>query len=818
MVSLWKHYDKRCAGYEKSFPPAFPWNSENKQDVPRFVKGEDGYWYNPQAKESGKALLSCTGDLMCEPRMTNANRYGDSFFFHPLFQYVRNILKGSDFAVGNLETTLTDTTPYAGDYHVVYTKYHCNAPECYLDSVRYAGFDALVNANNHNCDSGLIGLSDTLRALDKHAFMHTGTFLPEDEERVLFVKINGIRVAILSYATYFNRLDPNLTQEGKDLWLNRYSKEKALREVAYARKKGAEFVMCYIHWGDDYDDVPNQEQYDILAELKETDVDYIVGSHTHCLQWHNVAVAENGKKIPMMYSMGNFVTNEKKELCKHTGILQLILRRENGKIAVREYFIPCYVFDQMGTSRYSVVPVDGLLNGGIGGEKLQQVREYVRNRIGPDLEELPTGAISLSELCSVMSTQLPAGMEDKPVTKLTVQVDAPGQNAVYFSMGNESDLDKRLMMRRSYTAIITKEPIENYPCILVEDVKKAYLAACSAVLARVPGAKRILVAGPEGKSLTCKIIDDVLENIGAVLTTLDRYRIDTAPWQNLHPYHAYCVQELRADNPMGVEVSVKANTPHICVITGMMDDLAQLVASLPAGALLLLNSKDAALVAEVTKMDTDHIRVDYYGDVTLDCPGLPFADMLPCAAAAYAVGREAGMEKETLRKAIAQYRVTDYTRNDLSVDGINLILNLSCKSVTSAKSAMTVWAQKPGRKLAILGDWDTVDQATWESMVQSALDMGAEKVICMGETAEAVCQVFGEGKVVAVADEMALEAEILPILKDGDALLLNGGRKMDFHLTLRRLFGLTDGYLNNSFFEATSCMGSASQKAYSLWR
>jgi len=198
MVSLWKHYDKRCAGYEKSFPPAFPWNSENKQDVPRFVKGEDGYWYNPQAKESGKALLSCTGDLMCEPRMTNANRYGDSFFFHPLFQYVRNILKGSDFAVGNLETTLTDTTPYAGDYHVVYTKYHCNAPECYLDSVRYAGFDALVNANNHNCDSGLIGLSDTLRALDKHAFMHTGTFLPEDEERVLFVKINGIRVAILS--------------------------------------------------------------------------------------------------------------------------------------------------------------------------------------------------------------------------------------------------------------------------------------------------------------------------------------------------------------------------------------------------------------------------------------------------------------------------------------------------------------------------------------------------------------------------------------------------------------------------------------------
>ena len=114
MVSLWKHYDRKYQQYENSFPPAFPWNHEGREDAPRYVKGQDGYWFDENAMDTGKALLSCTGDLMCEPRMTNAHRYGDSYFFHPLFQYVRGILKNSDFSVANLETTLTDSTPYAG--------------------------------------------------------------------------------------------------------------------------------------------------------------------------------------------------------------------------------------------------------------------------------------------------------------------------------------------------------------------------------------------------------------------------------------------------------------------------------------------------------------------------------------------------------------------------------------------------------------------------------------------------------------------------------------------------------------------------------
>lgn len=126
MANRWKHYDPQWGEYEYNQPPAFPWNRAYREETPRYILGEDGYWHDPQAADSATALLSCAGDLMCEPRMTEAYRYGNAYFFHPLFQYVRDIFRSSDFAVANLETTLTDSSAYAGDYHCIGGKYHCN--------------------------------------------------------------------------------------------------------------------------------------------------------------------------------------------------------------------------------------------------------------------------------------------------------------------------------------------------------------------------------------------------------------------------------------------------------------------------------------------------------------------------------------------------------------------------------------------------------------------------------------------------------------------------------------------------------------------
>ena len=324
-------------------------------------------------------MLCCVGDLMGEPKLQSANKYGDSFFMRPCFRFVRDILRGSDFAVGNLETTVTDMSPYACEAHIIEGKYHCNSPEAYLDALRYAGFDALVNANNHNCDSRAAGLIDTLKALDRHGFMHTGTFASPNDKRAVFAEVNGIRLAVISYSTYFNRNDGCFTPFGRKTLLNRYSADKASNDIDYARKKGAEFVLVYIHWGTEYTHEPNGSQRRMAKELADCGADYIVGSHTHCLQAREFVESVDGRTVPVVFSMGNFLTSETKEISRHTGILQLTLRKSDSGIDVTERFIPCYVYRQYDTARYAPVPTTRETSYKSDRELLAKADKYARD-------------------------------------------------------------------------------------------------------------------------------------------------------------------------------------------------------------------------------------------------------------------------------------------------------------------------------------------------------------------------------------------------------------------------------------------------------
>ena len=179
---LWGgEYPAEYTQYEAQFPQAFPYtNRQEEHEKSRFVLGADGYWYDPTAKENGKAVICAAGDIICEPFTQRMYRFGSECFFQPVFRYVRETLRDSDFVIGNLETTVTDKTPYTDEKHLIGGKYHCNAPRAFLDALRYAGFDAVVTANNHCCDSGVAGLIDTLDALYAGGFINTGTFRPED--------------------------------------------------------------------------------------------------------------------------------------------------------------------------------------------------------------------------------------------------------------------------------------------------------------------------------------------------------------------------------------------------------------------------------------------------------------------------------------------------------------------------------------------------------------------------------------------------------------------------------------------------------------
>ena len=271
--------------------------------------------------------------------------------FNKSFRHVRKILKQGDLVIGNLETMLSQSSPLTMQCRRLEDKPYLNSPVEFLDAVDYAGYDLLTLANNHNCDVGVQGLLETLDNIDSYGFMRTGMFAGEEEDRYVIVDVNGIKVGIVAYATYFNKKEDNFTEEGQNVLLNSFDIDKARVDIKAAKKAGAEFVIAFMHWGKEntHDTTAKQRRY--ARYVARAGADYIVGSHPHALQPYEIIELSNGRQIPVIYSMGNFLSCMQQDINYDTVVLQLKLKRnEEGKIAVTSHRLyPCTIMEDLDT-------------------------------------------------------------------------------------------------------------------------------------------------------------------------------------------------------------------------------------------------------------------------------------------------------------------------------------------------------------------------------------------------------------------------------------------------------------------------------------
>jgi len=337
-----------------------------------------------------KAVIMCAGDLMCEPAMGKAMMFNQSYFFEHGFEKVRNIFIKSDFAIANLETTVTKMVPYAHEVHRIEGRYHCNAPIEYLDALRFAGFDAFAQANNHNADAGADGLIDTVRNVHEKDFMHTGLFASEEDSRYLLVDINNIKVAFLSYTEHINRdLDKRILNElGQNVLVNRYSEEKLKKDVQVAKAAGAEFVICYIHfWCKEYSHEVTTHQETVAKEMANAGVDCILGSHSHSLQRYDEIISDEGKRIPVIYSLGNFMTSDSTSMITRKSIIyKLTLIKRDGQVSIeKEECIPCRVIEGIGRSSYDIWPTSPEWTDNVKRNILLEAEKEILEVIGSKL-------------------------------------------------------------------------------------------------------------------------------------------------------------------------------------------------------------------------------------------------------------------------------------------------------------------------------------------------------------------------------------------------------------------------------------------------
>ncbi|MBP1543046.1 MAG: CapA family protein [Oscillospiraceae bacterium] len=286
-----------------------------------------------------KAVLMFTGDLMCTAKhQREAEKI--RFDFHESFSNIKPILAEADLAVGVLETTCHDGSPYESEMlRLPKGSPNCNSPSSFLTAIADAGFGALVTANNHNCDTGRAGLESTVKEIKRLGMENIGTMGSNPVIR----EINGIRVGFIACCMISNGLE-QIHFPCMDMVIGRYKRDYFIELVNGAMSMGAEYIVAYQHWGSMNSTLVRKNQAEEAKFMASCGVDLIIGSHPHVIQKMDIITTEDGRRVPCAYSLGNFLTtmSEMKENRDSVILRAELSRNDEGKVTAALSFIPCY--------------------------------------------------------------------------------------------------------------------------------------------------------------------------------------------------------------------------------------------------------------------------------------------------------------------------------------------------------------------------------------------------------------------------------------------------------------------------------------------
>jgi poly-gamma-glutamate capsule biosynthesis protein CapA/YwtB (metallophosphatase superfamily) len=281
-----------------------------------------------------KISLLFIGDIMGhdEQIWSAENRETHTFNYDEVFKYIRPVISEADVAIANFEVTLAGP-PYMG-----YPQF--SSPAALAAACRNAGIDYMVTANNHSADRGRNGIISTINKLDSMSIPHTGTFLnsaSRDSLSPLMINRNGISIALLNY-TY----GTNGIKVPEPVIVNMLDRDRITNDVKKAKTKNPDVIILFFHWGTEYDTIPGKSQTDLAEYFFSIGVDMVIGSHPHVLQkmvWLRDPV--KGKDRAVIYSLGNFISNQRKPKTDGGSVVRIELTKEGGatRISTAGYYL-----------------------------------------------------------------------------------------------------------------------------------------------------------------------------------------------------------------------------------------------------------------------------------------------------------------------------------------------------------------------------------------------------------------------------------------------------------------------------------------------
>lgn len=323
------------------------------------------------------ATLSSVGDLLIHaPVFNSVWTSSGEYNFNLIFQYVKPYLEKADFCVANLEVSLGGTEnglQYSG-----YPLFNC--PDSIVDATKNMGVDMLLLANNHTYDCGYSGFMRKIGVIENESVQYSGIAKDNTQKLYNVVNVNGIKIGIINY-TYETPSTGEgnkaingilLDKEAVNL-VNTFNYEKLDEFYADLENKisamindGADVIVAYPHWGTEYLLEANEYQKQMAQKMSDLGVDVIIGGHPHVVEPVDVIKSEiSGKETICLYSMGNFISNQRKHLMNlstgntEDGLIFTVTFEKygNGEVKVKSVdVIPTWV--SLVDNCYRVIPLD----------------------------------------------------------------------------------------------------------------------------------------------------------------------------------------------------------------------------------------------------------------------------------------------------------------------------------------------------------------------------------------------------------------------------------------------------------------------------
>lgn len=238
---------------------------------------------------------------------------------------ILDITNGADLFFLNHEYAISDRgEPLDGKY------YTFRADPERMELLEEMGTDLVSLANNHVYDYGPQALLDTADLLDQAEIPYVGGGRNiEEAKRPAYFDVNGIKIGFVAASNAEKiRYTPQAEEDSPGVLLAYDTTE--FNQVIRDASGECDFLIAYIHWGDEDTNDYNDLQQELGREFLDSGADIVIGGHPHVLQGMEYV---DGK--PIVYSMGDFWFNDE---TKYTGLLKLIV----GPDGLEEMsFVPC---------------------------------------------------------------------------------------------------------------------------------------------------------------------------------------------------------------------------------------------------------------------------------------------------------------------------------------------------------------------------------------------------------------------------------------------------------------------------------------------